>query len=241
MKVKLLIITLLIIFFSGGFAAAQKNVKKITVSGYVLDTSFNPINGAVVFVDNENTGVSTDNSGYYKIKIRPDASVISVLYQNKHVNTRIEGGQTAINFTIGETINSNSADLVKSTSGNSVEPGSVNLDTKSYGVPIGKLDVVSLQPDDNSNYLNIYQMIQSKIPGVDVIGQKIRIRGNTTFKENNEPTYVVDGTIVSSIDFIFPSTVQSITVLRGPAAAMYGSMGSTGVIVITLKKKSPQN
>jgi len=86
---------------------AQKKAKKIIVSGYVLDNGFNPVAGAMIYVDNENTLVSTDNSGYYKIRIQPDAFVVSVLYQNRKVDAEIVGGQTAINFTLGEISDSN--------------------------------------------------------------------------------------------------------------------------------------
>ena len=83
-------------------------------------------------------------------------------------------------------------------------------------------------------------MIQSKIAGVFVDGKKIRIRGNNTFFENNDPSFVVDGMPVNSIDHILPNTVQSISILKGPAGSMYGAKGVNGVIVIALKKSSPK-
>jgi TonB-dependent SusC/RagA subfamily outer membrane receptor len=237
MRLKVLFSILLSLTLSVSLTTAQKKSKKITVSGYVFDTAYNPVVGAMIFVDNENTLVRTDNSGHYKIRVRPDAVSISVLYQNKQVNAELVGGQTAINFTLGEITDSNKRMQQGGESVESAEIGNGRIDTNN-GVPLGKLDVVTLPADENSNYLNIYEMIQSKVPGVDVNGQKIRIRGINTFKENNEPTFVVDGTPVNSIDYIVPNTVQSITVLRGPAAAMYGSRGVNGVIVITLKKST---
>ncbi len=238
MRIKFLFTILISLALSVNILTAQKKVKKIIVSGYVLDNNYRPVAGAMLYVDNENTRIITDNNGHYKISVRPDAAVISVLYQNKQVNAELVGGQTAINFTIGGTPDANKSMQQAGGSVESSDKGNIRTDTIINAVPVGKLDAVTIQSDENSNYLNIYQMIEGKVPGVGVYGKEVRIHGINTFKENNDPTFVVDGTPVNSIDYILPSTVQSITVLRGPAASMYGSRGVNGVIVITLKKDS---
>ena len=74
MKLKILFSILLAIILSPGISTAQKNNKKITVSGYVLDPNFNPVAGAMILVESENTQVVTENNGYYKIRVRPDDS-----------------------------------------------------------------------------------------------------------------------------------------------------------------------
>ena len=50
-----------------------------------------------------------------------------------------------------------------------------------------------------------------------------------------EPLFVVNGTIVPSIDYVNPVEVKSIVILKGSSAAIYGVRGSNGVISITLK------
>jgi len=78
-------------------------------------------------------------------------------------------------------------------------------------------------------------MIAGKVPGVDVSGKKIRIRGINSMVSSNDPLFVVNGLPMSSIDHIPPQVVESISVLKGPSATIYGSRGINGVIVITLK------
>jgi len=240
MKLKILFPILLAIILSPGIATAQKNNKKIIVSGYVLDPYFNPVAGAMILVDSEDTQVLTENNGYYKVRVRPDAKVISVLYQNKQVSTVLVEGQSAINFTIGEINELDKTMQQKGKSSESADSGIRKINSNDNAAPIGNLDVVELPGEENSNYQNIYQMIQSKIAGVFVDGKKIRIRGNNTFFENNDPSFVVDGMPVNSIDHILPNTVQSISILKGPAGSMYGAKGVNGVIVISLKKSTPK-
>jgi TonB-dependent SusC/RagA subfamily outer membrane receptor len=79
-------------------------------------------------------------------------------------------------------------------------------------------------------------MIQGTVPGVDVYGKTIRIRGVNFQTSNNGPIFVIDGIISNTIDHITPNSVQSITVLKNEETALYGSRGTGGVIVITLKK-----
>jgi iron complex outermembrane receptor protein len=97
------------------------------------------------------------------------------------------------------------------------------------------------------------QLIQSKVPGVQVItsnepgaGIDLRIRGGTSINASNSPLIVVDGIPlpvdggVSSgrnpMNFLNPADIQSITVLKdASAAAIYGSRGSNGVLLITTK------
>ena len=97
------------------------------------------------------------------------------------------------------------------------------------------------------------QLIQGKVPGVQVVtsnepgaGISMRIRGGTSINASNEPLFVVDGVPlpvgggVSSgrnpMNFLNPADIQSITVLKdASAAAIYGSRGANGVILITTK------
>jgi TonB-dependent SusC/RagA subfamily outer membrane receptor len=240
MRLKVLFSILLSLTLSVSLTTAQKKSKKITVSGYVIDAAYSPVVGAMIFVDNENTLVRTDNSGYYKVRISPDAVVISVFYQNKQVKAELIGGQTAINFSLEGTDDSKQIRQDENEPAESVDIGYSRIDSKKGALPVSKLDVVDVSSDENANYQDIYEMIQGRVPGVDVNGQKIRIRGINSLVGNNNPMFVVDGMPVNTIDHIMPNTVQSITVLKGTATAIYGSRGVNGVIVITLKKSTPK-
>ena len=67
--------------------------------------------------------------------------------------------------------------------------------------------------------------------------QSFALRGISTVGSNQSPLIVVDGVIGASLDNIDPNDIASMTVLKdGSAAAIYGSRGSSGVIIVTTKK-----
>ncbi len=70
-------------------------------------------------------------------------------------------------------------------------------------------------------------------PSIQVNGNKIVIRGVNSIN-STDPLLIVDGIIVSSIDYISPQMVKSIEILKGSDAAIYGSRGANGVVMITL-------
>ena len=82
---------------------------------------------------------------------------------------------------------------------------------------------------------SVEDLIVGRVPGV-MRGPdgRLRIRGENSLNGSNEPLYVVDGTIVSSLLGVNPADVASIDVLKDNAAtSVYGSRGSNGVILIT--------
>ncbi|MFN2337116.1 MAG: TonB-dependent receptor plug domain-containing protein, partial [Bacteroidales bacterium] len=94
---------------------------------------------------------------------------------------------------------------------------------------------IDAQNEAYGSYTNIYELIQGKVPGVQVTGNKITIRGIGSMNLSTDPLFVVDGVVVYSIDNISPSQVKSISVLKGSNAAIYGTRGANGVILITMK------
>ena len=65
-------------------------------------------------------------------------------------------------------------------------------------------------------------------------GSNVTVRGIST-TGNSSPLFVVNGSPVSSINGIDPAMVNTIEVLKGPAASVYGIQGANGVIIIKLK------
>jgi TonB-dependent SusC/RagA subfamily outer membrane receptor len=88
-------------------------------------------------------------------------------------------------------------------------------------------------------------LLKGRVAGVEVRtgpGGRIivRIRGTTSINGSNAPLYVVDGKAVKAapggaLPSVNPYAVESIRVLKGPAASAYGSRGANGVIVVTTK------
>jgi len=98
----------------------------------------------------------------------------------------------------------------------------------------------NLQDENNEfcNYNHIFDLIQGRLAGVQVVNNQVIIRGMTSINSSNEALYVVDGVITGSIDWIVPCNVRSINVLKDGMAAIYGARGSNGVVVIETKSGS---
>jgi len=88
------------------------------------------------------------------------------------------------------------------------------------------------------SYSNIYDLIQGRLSGVTVSGNEIYVRGgkNSFTPGTTMALYVVDNHPTSSLDWIQPCQIKSINVLKDSNAAIYGSRGGNGVVLIeTLK------
>ncbi len=88
-------------------------------------------------------------------------------------------------------------------------------------------------------------LLQGKAAGVQVLtnsgkpseGFNIRVRGTNSINASSEPLYIVDGIPASDTRNINPSDIESISVLKDAAsAAIYGSQGANGVVIITTKR-----
>ena len=87
------------------------------------------------------------------------------------------------------------------------------------------------------SYTNIYDLIRGQLSGVTVQGRNVYIRGGTnSFSLSTTALFVVDDQTTSSIDWVQPCQVKSIDALKDGNAAVYGSRGGNGVILIELIK-----
>ncbi len=92
--------------------------------------------------------------------------------------------------------------------------------------------------EKTQNYQSVGQILEGRIPGVMVTGNKVIIRGINTFYGNTDPLFLVDGIPVDA-DYAMsmnPFDVERIEVLKGPETAIYGSRGANGVIAIYTKR-----
>jgi len=231
MKLKtIVIIALSLLVVKVSFAQVKAKTKKILVSGYVTDVNEKPLEGVSIIVDDTRSDVMTNKKGFYKIKVKPDTKTI-MAYSINHGGIEVNfTGRTKINFILlADSTNSN---YVSSEEGKMFDYGYGKVSKKHSTSSISNVEDNVIK---NTSYTDIYQMIKGLVPGVAVSGRQITIRGISSMNAQGNPLFVVNGSEISSIDHINPTDVQSISVLKGPSAAMYGSRGSMGVIVITLK------
>ncbi len=94
---------------------------------------------------------------------------------------------------------------------------------------IGRVDMKNAE-----TYTNIYDYLRGRVPGVEIVGTSIRIRGiNTT--GNTDALIILDGMEVSDISDINPLDVKSVEVLKDAASTIYGMRGANGVVIIKTK------
>lgn len=231
MKSKALILIFISVFLFAPADAQKKSSRKITISGFVLDTSRQPVAGALILIDKMNSNVVSDSKGYYRVKVKPDAEKITVFTVNGGNSDELINGRTTIDFIIegarADMKNENIADDEET-----INIGYGEVKSKDLTLPVNE---VKVSGDKNRVYADIYDMLRGTVPGVRVTGKSIRIQGAATFQGDTQPLFVLDGIIVSSIDEIPPQSVKSIEVLKGAAASIYGSRGANGVLLIRLK------
>lgn len=101
---------------------------------------------------------------------------------------------------------------------------------------------VSLTEKSASSYTDMGEFLMGRVPGLTVTktgnGYKYVIRSTNTIYGNTDPLFVVDGMTVDDISYLNPSDVDHVEVLKdASSAAIYGTQGGNGVILITTKKQ----
>jgi TonB-dependent SusC/RagA subfamily outer membrane receptor len=235
MKTKILLFIILTSFVLTIPAPAQNSKKKVWLSGIVTDNAGNPVKGAMILIDKKNTNVVTDDKGFYKVKIRPDAGEITIFTFSGVTEKVMIKGQTALNITLNSSRNAEENQVVAD---NKVDVGYGKIEKKDVTGQVSKLN-----SDKNkySSYSNVYDMLKGAVPGVQVIGKSVTIQGMSSPTMTNEPLFVVNGITVTSIDDIHPIEVKSVEVLKGATASIYGARGANGVILINLKTGPDNN
>ncbi len=224
-----------LIVAAGILAGAELHAQNRTISGTVLDTGGVPIPGAAVLVQgNSRLGTTTDMDGKYNLSVPANATLVvsCIGYETQNVTT---GTATVYDVVMKE-----DTQLIEET----VVIG--------YGVQ-RKSDltgsVASVNSDDlkNRSTTDAAAALQGKAAGVQVInssgapgeGAKIRVRGYSSNSDNIGPLLIVDGLKVDNIQYLDPSMIESIEVLKDAAsAAIYGAEAGNGVVLVTTKTGS---
>lgn len=213
---------------------AQSHGKKIKVKGVVKDETGEPVIGATVMEKGSaNNGVITDLDGNYTIEIASDGLLAVSYIGCKDQEIKVNGR---------EVINVNLAD------DNKVLDEVVVV---GYGVQ-KKRDVstavssVKAEALANNPASDFRQALAGKMPGVQVTvpsgdpegSVSIRVRGVSTVNAGSDPLYVVDGVPMErGFANLNTNDIESVEVLKdASAAAIYGSRGSNGVVLVTTKK-----
>jgi len=230
MKARTLLLIMMVIM-TATQASGQKRSKYVTVTGTVTDTAMVPVSGVLIVVDGVGTGLATKKDGTFRLKVKPDVKSIGAFTYNMGSVATVWNGQSVVDLVLDGRIGLLNLTPETPEGERRIDVGYGTKRRKDLTTDVGFIDG---QDEANSSYTNIYDMIQGKVPGVQVSGNKITIRGVNSINLSTDPLFVVDGVVVNSIDNISPRQVKSISVLKGSDATIYGSRGAGGVILITL-------
>ena len=213
---------------------AQRSGKRIEISGTVLDVYHSPIANALILVDNKKTNSVTDARGNFRIKVKSTASNISVLTFGNGVFEQQIMGRTRINFNFSAMANQPS--VLKPIAGEQgVSAGYGTVKRKNLTTDINSIDGSDKK---YSTYSSISEMIMREVSGVRITGGDVIIQDSQNLYGYIPPLIVVDGVYMNSLPDIPPVSVRSIDVLKGTSAAIYGSRGFGGAIVIKTKMQN---
>jgi iron complex outermembrane receptor protein len=232
------------------FSSAQDR----TITGKVTDSKDgSPVSGASVTAKGTRTGTSTRADGTFSLNVGPSVTILvisSVGYDVQEVSIE---GKSAIEVSFVANAGASLNEVVVTGYGTSRKKDLTGSITSIKAKDFNK--GVNTSPD---------QLIQGKVAGLQITnnngapgaGSTIRIRGTNSVRAGNNPLVVVDGVPLEGgsgrpglgtdlgsapganpLNFINPADIESIDVLKdASAAAIYGSRGANGVILITTRK-----
>lgn len=227
MKMRKILVTALLAW-TMGVAWAQD----VAVHGRVVDNAGQPLPGVNIVVDGTTIGTVTDMDGNYTISAPRGASLVYTFIGYNENRVEMEDGRNRYDVTLNEMISDLSEIVVV---GYGVQKKSV------VTASIAKVGADDLSGTTPVRVDNALKGMASGVTVTSVSGQpgaaaQIRIRGIGTIN-NSDPLYIVDGMpIEGGIDYLNPSDIESIEVLKDAASgAIYGTRAANGVIMVTTK------
>lgn len=228
--------TALLLSFIAILFSFQSFAQNITVTGKVTNrTNGEVLPGATVSVKGSQIATITDANGSFNLNVPRTGAVLVVTYSGMlDQEIPVAAGTTVYNVQLDNRASSLNEVVV------------VGYGTQRKATLTGAISSVRGRDLENIPNGRIEQALQGRVSGVTIMqnsgqpgsGSTIRVRGITTFNNNN-PLWVVDGVVVDAggIGYINQSDIESIEVLKDAAsAAIYGTRAATGVILVTTKK-----
>jgi len=240
---KAVMLMLAVIGFTA-FASAQ------SVTGTVTDSKGDPVSGISVTVKGSTKGTSTNAKGVYTLAgVANGATLVFTGTGFASQQAKVSGG--TVNISLSTTV-SNLNEVVV-----------VGYGTRKIKDATGSVAALSAKDFNKGVIATPEQLIAGRTPGVTITpssgepgaASTINIRGTSSIRGNNDPLYVVDGvpldnggtsgttsgvegssTPKNPLMFLNPSDIESISILKdASSAAIYGSRGANGVVIITTK------
>lgn len=213
---------------SPGFGMPPK-----TVTGVVTDAASGaPLQGATVTVKNTTTATSSDADGKFSITVPSDDAVVDITFVGYVTLSVPVKGMSTLSVKLNKDINSLDEVVV------------VGYGTQKKADLTSAVSSVKQESFVKGFVRDAAQLIQGKVAGLSVstssgsptAGTQIQLRGITTLNASTAPLVLIDG-VPGNLNSVSPEDIESIDVLKdGSAAAIYGTRGTNGVILITTRK-----
>ncbi|MEN8186251.1 MAG: SusC/RagA family TonB-linked outer membrane protein [Bacteroidota bacterium] len=224
--------------------------QEVTITGQVTSAEDEEtLPGVNVLVVGTTKGTTTDFDGNYVVKVNK-GDVLNFTFIGFTDKQVIVGDNAVINVQLSESAEALDEVVVTALG--------ISREKQALGYAISEVDGEELAEVKSINAVN---SLSGKVAGVDIAqpntgaggSSKVIIRGNTKFGGTNQPLYVIDGVPMDNntmgqagqyggqdlgdgISSINPDDIETMSVLKGPAAAaLYGARGGNGVILITTK------
>tara|TARA_R110002049_G_scaffold309049_1_gene516195 strand:+ start:1767 stop:5093 length:3327 start_codon:yes stop_codon:yes gene_type:complete len=206
---------------------------QMLVSGRVTDNDGSPLSGANLVEKGTTNGVTADFDGNFAIGLEDSNAVLMVSYIGYSTKEVPVNGQASVNIVLEE-----------STAGLD-EVVVIGYGTSKKSEITGSVGVVTAEDISKQPSVNPLQNLRGKIAGVTVFtnsgapggNNRVLIRGQGTINASTAPLYVVDGVQTDNIDYLNPSDILSMEVLKdASSAAIYGARGANGVVMITTQR-----
>lgn len=236
MKKQFLKLLLAWLFIAGiAIFPAQADVlqQAITVTGTITDVAGDPLPGVSIVIKGTTSGNISDANGRYSIDVPNRDAVLVFSFIGNISKEFVVGNQKEINVTLEEDVVGLEEVVV-------IGYGSI----KSADITSA---VVSVKPENytQGSVRDVGQLIQGQVAGLIINNtsgsptgnSSIRLRGNTTlYGTSTNPLILIDG-VPGDFNTVSPEDVESVDILKdGSAAAIYGTRGTNGVIIITTKR-----
>ena len=205
----------------------------ISVVGRVVDASGEPLIGVNILLQGTTTGTLTNIDGEFAMDVPSSSSVLVISYIGYQTKELSAGNGNLGVITLDEVVQDIDEIVV------------VGYGVQKKSHLTGAVSKYSDENIGNQAVSRLDQALQGKIAGVSInnvsseagAAPQVRVRGMGSISASNEPLVVVDGYPMSDgLSFIDMNDVESIEVLKDAAsAAIYGSRGANGVILITTK------
>jgi ferric enterobactin receptor len=236
----------------------QGMTQQRTITGTIQGENQSPLEGVTVTVKNTNRVTQTDASGHFTIQAATGETLV-ISYVGYGTQEIKVGSGSVVPVTLS-TAGTNMNEVVVTALG-------VKRERKALGYSVSELSAQELMKNKNTNVVNslagkVPGVNITQFGGSAGAGASITIRGGTSTSEGrqNQPLFVVDGIIYDNsttvtgntgtdglsrsnttysnrIMDINPEDIETLSVLKGAAAAaLYGSRAADGVVIITTKK-----